>query len=57
MERLLADAKEIGYDNMKLDTLPFLTTAIDLYHKRGFRDIPCYNDSPLPETIYMQIDL
>lgn len=57
VKRILADAQEIGYRNMKLDTLPFLTAAIAMYRKLGFYDIPCYNDSPLPETIYMQLEL
>lgn len=56
-ERLVADAREIGYRHMLLDTLPFLTTAIAMYKRMGFYEIPSYNDSPLPETIYLQLDL
>ncbi len=57
LDRLLADAREIGYQKMLLDTLPFLTQAITMYRRRGFQNIPCYNDSPLPETIYMELEL
>ncbi|WP_312938583.1 GNAT family N-acetyltransferase [Oscillibacter sp.] len=57
LDRLLADAHEIGYQKMLLDTLPFLTTAITMYRRRGFQEIPCYNDSPVPETIYMEREL
>lgn len=57
MERILADARKIGYRKMLLDTLPFLTTAIAMYKRRGFVGIPSYNDSPLPETIYMELEL
>ena len=42
---------------MRLDTLPFLREAIALYRKLGFTDIPCYNDSPMAETIYLQLEL
>lgn len=40
-----------------LDTLPFLESAIHMYRKRGFYQIPCYNDSPMETTIFMQYDL
>lgn len=57
LERILREAREAGYRQMLLDTLPFLTDAIAMYRRRGFRDIPAYNDSPLPETIYLGLDL
>lgn len=57
LEVILKDAKEIGYQAMLLDTLPFLKSAIKMYQSRGFYEIPCYNDSPIASTIYMKIDL
>ena len=57
LEVILKDAKEIGYKAMLLDTLPFLKTAIQMYQRRGFYEIPCYNDSPIDTTIYMKLDL
>jgi GNAT superfamily N-acetyltransferase len=57
MDRIFADARKIGYKRMLLDTLPFLTTAVSMYKRRGFVEIPSYNDSPLPETIYMELEL
>ncbi len=57
LEVILNDAKEIGYKAMLLDTLPFLKSAIKMYQRRGFYEIPCYNDSPIDTTIYMKIDL
>lgn len=56
-ERIIADAGEIGYKAMLLDTLPFLGTAIGMYRRIGFYDIPQYNDSPLDTTIFMKLDL
>ncbi len=55
--KVISDAKEIGYNSMLLDTLPFLQTAIEMYKKIGFYEIDCYNDSPLDNTIYMKLDL
>lgn len=57
MLRILQDAREIGYREMLLDTLPFLESALGLYREIGFQEIPVYNDSPVETTIYMKLDL
>ena len=57
VQRIIIDAKEIGYSYMLLDTLPFLEKAIHLYEKFGFYTIDCYNDSPMSTSIYMRLDL
>ena len=57
MEKVIEDAKEIGYSHMLLDTLPFLEGALHLYEKRGFYQVERYNDSPLESSIYMRLDL
>ena len=55
--QIIADAEEIGYSHMLLDTLPFLESALAMYKKLGFYEIPCYNDSPMETSIYMRLDL
>ena len=57
MQRILDDARAIGYTVMLLDTLPFLTSAIKMYRALGFYDIPPYTDSPLDTTIFLRLDL
>lgn len=57
LERLIGDAHAIGYRHMLLDTLPALESALRLYRRFGFQDIPRYNDSPLASTIYLGLDL
>ena len=57
VERIIADAKEIGYRYMLLDTLPFLEGAIYLYKKFGFHEIESYNNSPMNTSIYMKLAL
>ena len=57
VRRVMDDARRIGYKSIMLDTLPFLTTAIGMYHRLGFVDAPRYNDSPLDDTVYMRFDL
>ena len=57
VEKIIADAKEIGYTYMLLDTLPFLESACAIYQKVGFCEIPSYNDSPMDASIFMKLDL
>ena len=57
LTHLLSEATSIGYRQMRLDTLPFLTAAINLYQKHGFYEIPPYNDNPMGSSIYMMREL
>lgn len=57
VERIIGDAREIGYSHMLLDTLPFLQSALRLYKKFGFYEIESYNNSPMKNSIYMKLDL
>ena len=57
VQRVIADARAIGYRHLLLDTFPFLDVAIRMYETLGFRYIPKYNDSPMDSTLYMQLDL
>lgn len=54
IQKILDDAKEIGYSYIRLDTLPFLQSALRLYQQFGFYEIPRYNDSPMEDSIYME---
>jgi len=57
VERIIRDAREIGYQSMLLDTLPFLESAIHLYQEYGFYEIPSYNNSPMDNSIYMKLEI
>lgn len=54
---IIAEAKEIGYKHILLDTLPFLETAINMYKKYGFYEIESYNNSPMGNLVYLKYDL
>lgn len=56
-ERVIADAREVGYAHMLLDTFPFLDRAVGMYRKLGFYEIERYNDNPMGTAIYMRLDL
>lgn len=57
VQRVIRDAKTIGYKHLLLDTFPFLDVAVRMYEKLGFRYIPRYIDSPMDCALYMQLDL
>lgn len=56
-EQILADARNIGYRQILLDTFPFLDTAVSMYRRMGFLEIPRYNNSPMDSTIFMALEL
>ncbi len=55
-EAIIADARRMGYDAMRLDTLPSMAAARELYQTLGFRAIPRYNDNPSKGVIYLEYD-
>ena len=57
VQKIIEDAREIGYSHMLLDTLPFLESAIHMYKTFGFYETESYNNSPMETSIYMKLDL
>jgi len=56
-ERILADARGLGYRVMRLDTIDTMTPAIGLYRSLGFRPIPAYRFNPIPGAVYFEAEL
>lgn len=57
-ERVIAAAREIGYERMRLDTVPSaMKDAVELYHRMGFREIPPYRANPIEGALYMELSL
>jgi GNAT superfamily N-acetyltransferase len=53
VEALMAEARAIGYRELKLDTLDWMADARSLYARLGFRECAPYYDNPLPGAVYM----
>ena len=57
-ERIVAAAREIGYQRMRLDTLPDrMPAAQHLYASLGFREIPAYYHNPLEGVVMLELVL
>jgi GNAT superfamily N-acetyltransferase len=57
-ERIVATAREIGYERMRLDTLPArMPAAQHLYAALGFREIPPYYHNPLDGVVMLELAL
>ena len=56
-ERVIGEARAIGYASMKLDTLPSMRSAQRLYAELGFRDAARYNDNPVEGVRFMALEL
>jgi hypothetical protein len=54
---LLAEARAIGYEELKLDTLDWMNAARALYEETGFRACAPYYVNPLPGVVYMSLRL
>ena len=55
-QRLIDDARTIGYRRMLLDTLATrMPEAIGLYESLGFRATDAYRFNPMPDAHYMEL--
>jgi ribosomal protein S18 acetylase RimI-like enzyme len=57
IEAIIAAAREAGYRELRLDTLPAMSAAQTLYRKLGFKDIQPYGANYLPGTRFYSLAL
>jgi GNAT superfamily N-acetyltransferase len=57
-EKIIAEARSIGYRRMRLDTIePLMKDAVEMYRKLGFREIAPYRSNPIAGAMYMELQL
>jgi ribosomal protein S18 acetylase RimI-like enzyme len=54
---VIAEARRLGYREMRLDTLPTMGAAVALYRAEGFVPIAPYYDTPIRGTVFLALRL
>ncbi len=55
IDAIVRRGREAGYSAMRLDTMPFMTKAINLYREFGFQEIAPYRGNPVPGALFMEL--
>lgn len=56
VDRIIAEARAIGYKRMRLDTVASsMKDAIEFYRRTGFREIPPCRSNPIEGALYMEL--
>jgi len=58
VERVIAEARAIGYERMRLDTIESaMKDAVALYRRMGFEEIAPYSAVPIDRALWMELVL
>ena len=57
IQKILEKAKQEGFKEMVLDTIPSLQSAVHLYKKFGFVECEPYYNNPMDDVLYMKKEL
>jgi ribosomal protein S18 acetylase RimI-like enzyme len=57
-ETIIAEARALGYQRMRLDTVePVMKDAVAMYRRLGFKEIAPYCPNPIEGAMYMELQL
>ncbi len=54
---VMAKAKALGYRAIRLDTVPSMAAAIQIYESLGFQSIEAYCENPVPGALFLECKL
>jgi ribosomal protein S18 acetylase RimI-like enzyme len=55
-DRIITEARQIGYERMRLDTVePVMKDAVAMYRRLGFHEIAPYRTNPIAGAMYMEL--
>lgn len=58
VQRLIAEARAVGYERMRLDTVgSAMKDAVALYRQTGFKEIAPYSTIPIENALWMELRL
>jgi putative acetyltransferase len=57
VERIIWGARQAGYKRMRLDSLPSMHAAIQLYRRLGFQEIAPYTTNPVEGAVFLELQL
>jgi putative acetyltransferase len=55
IEKAISEGRAIGFETIRLDTLAAMSVATRLYESVGFVRCAPYYDTPLADTIFMEL--
>jgi putative acetyltransferase len=57
VDQIIEEGSRLGYSSMRLDSLPSMQRALQLYRELGFQEISPYTKNPVPGAVFLELTL